>query len=448
MAPPRRTKSSGPPPPAKTLVLDNGAYTIKAGVVQADVDTPAPSIIPNCLARDRDKHTYVGSQLSSCKDFSEIVFRRPVEKGYLVNWEAEKEIWEQEFFDPKAKLHCNPSETSLILTEAPNALPALQTNCDQVVFEEFGFARYLRVTAPALNAYTDIQSFFKSPARDPNSTAALPAEILMLIDSGYSHTTITPLLLGRPIQSAIRRLDVGGKLLTNYLTRLLSLRQYDMRNDTYLVNEIKEGTCYISQDFKADMEKTWKGPKGDRRPVYETGDGIAKDYVLPDYHGRTKGYVRDHDPNAATKLKELVKGKALGASEDVLTVRNERFTVPELLFSPTDIGLRQSGIAQQVMDSLSALPMGLWPGFLANIVVVGGNSNIEGFVFRLQMEIRSLAPAECIVRVARPADPIVNTWQGGANLAKEEATLADLSVTKQEYEEYGAGWVAKKFRSR
>jgi actin-related protein 6 len=270
----------------------------------------------------------------------------------------------------------------------------------------------------------------------------------MLIDSGYSHTTITPLLLGRPIQSAIRRLDVGGKLLTNYLTRLLSLRQYDMRNDTYLVNEIKEGTCYISQDFKADMEKTWKGPKGDRRPVYETGDGIAKDYVLPDYHGRTKGYVRDHDPNAATKLKELVKGKALGASEDVLTVRNERFTVPELLFSPTDIGLRQSGIAQQVMDSLSALPMGLWPGFLANIVVVGGNSNIEGFVFRLQMEIRSLAPAECIVRVARPADPIVNTWQGGANLAKEEATLADLSVTKQEYEEYGAGWVAKKFGSR
>jgi actin-related protein 6 len=196
------------------------------------------------------------------------------------------------------------------------------------------------------------------------------------------------------------------------------------------------------------MERTWKGQKGDRRPVYETADGIAKDYVLPDYHARTKGYVRDRDPNAATKLKELVKEKALGASEDVLTLRNERFTVPEILFSPTDIGLRQSGIAQQVMDSLSSLPMGLWPGFLANLVVVGGNSNIEGFVFRLQMEIRSLAPAECIVRVARPADPIVSTWQGGANLAKEEDALEKLSVTKHEYEEHGAAWVARKFAGR
>jgi actin-related protein 6 len=309
-------------------------------------------------------------------------------------------------------------------------------------------SKQLTYTAPILNAYTDIQSMFKAPPHDPTSTPTLPAEILMLIDSGYSHTTVTPLLLGRPIQSAIRRLDVGGKLLTNYLTRLLSLRQYDMRNDTHLVNEIKEATCYVSKDFKADMEQTWKGPKGDRRPVFETANGIAKDYVLPDYHARRKGYVRDHDPNAATKLKELVKGKALGASEDVLTLRNERFTVPEILFSPTDIGLRQSGIAQQVMDSLSSLPMGLWPGFLANIVVVGGNSNIEGFVFRLQMEIRSLAPAECIVRVARPADPIVNTWQGGANMAKEEDALEKLSVTKHEYEEYGAGWVARKFGGR
>ena len=145
MAPPRRTKSLGPPPPANTLVLDNGAYSIKAGIVTTDVETPVPEIFPNCIARDRDKKTYVGSQLSSCKDFSEIAFRRPVEKGYLVNWEAEKEIWEHEFFDAKVKLHCDPPETGLILTEAPNALPALQTNCDQVVFEEFGFARYLRI---------------------------------------------------------------------------------------------------------------------------------------------------------------------------------------------------------------------------------------------------------------------------------------------------------------
>lgn len=117
---------------------------MKAGFSLPDTETPEPRIIPNCMARDREKKVYIGSQLDKCKDFGEIVFRRPVEKGYLVNWEAEKEIWEHEFFDDKAPLHCDPKDTGLILTEAPNALPVLQTNCDQVVFEEFGFASYLR----------------------------------------------------------------------------------------------------------------------------------------------------------------------------------------------------------------------------------------------------------------------------------------------------------------
>lgn len=284
---------------------------------------------------------------------------------------------------------------------------------------------------------------FKTPTRPP--TASLPAEIILLIDSGYSHTTVTPLVQGRPLQSAIRRLDIGGKLLTNHLTRLLSLRQYDMRNDTYLVNEIKEATCYVSRDFKGDMEHTWKGPKGDRREGFAKAGGIAKDYVLPDYHARSKGYVRDHDPEQAGKLKKLQTGKPAEAAEDILTLRNERFTVPELLFNPSDIGMRQSGIAKLVMESLSGLPFGLWPGFLANIIVVGGNANIDGFIWRLQVEIRALAPVECIVRVARPADPVIATWNGGAELAKDTDRLTKMSVTKAEYEEHGAGWVARKF---
>jgi actin-related protein 6 len=141
---PRRTKSSGPPLPQRTLIIDNGAYTIKAGFSSAAGPDGDASVIPNCMARDRERKVYIGSQLSRCRDFGDIVFRRPVEKGYLVNWEAEKEIWDHEFFEDKAPLHCEPRDTGLVLTEAPNALPQLQTNCDQIVFEEFGFASYLR----------------------------------------------------------------------------------------------------------------------------------------------------------------------------------------------------------------------------------------------------------------------------------------------------------------
>ncbi|OIW24727.1 Actin/actin-like protein [Coniochaeta ligniaria NRRL 30616] len=439
MAPARKSRSAGPAPPSRTLILDNGADTIKAGFVTAD-RTDEPRVIPNCIARDRHRKTYVASELEKCKDFGEIAIRRPVEKGFVVNWEAEKAIWDREFFDEKAPLHCDPSDSRLILTEQPNALPALQSHCDQMVFEEYGFASYYRGVGAAFNAYHDVQEIFRTP-REPNATVEVPAEVMLVVDSGYSHTTVTPVLQGRPLHSAIRRLDIGGKLLTNYLTRLISVRHFDMRNDTYIVNEMKEAACYVSSDFKGDLEKTWKGTRGERREPYLTGGGIAKDYILPDSHTRFKGVVRDYDPSASSKARKLAAGPA---SEDVLTLRNERFVVPEILFNPSDIGMRQPGLADLVMQSLYALPMGLWPGMLANILVVGGNARFDNFIQRLQTEIMERVPDDCIVRVALPANPVTSTWLGAANFAKHEHAER-LAVTKQEYEEYGATWVARKF---
>ncbi|KAI1497927.1 actin-domain-containing protein [Biscogniauxia marginata] len=433
------SKAHQPRPPSRTLVIDNGAYTMKAGFVAGD-NIDKPRIIPNCIARDRDRKTYVASALDACKDLSEVAFRRPVEKGFVVNWEAEKEIWEHEFFDDKAPQRCDPSETRLLLSEPSNSLPILQANCDQVVFEEFGFASYYRGIGPSFNAYHDVQAILRTP-RAPATVAQLPAEVILLIDTGYSHTTITPILQGKPLHPAVRRLDVGGKFLTNYLTRLLSLRHYDMRNEPHIVNEMKEAACYVSLDFNGDLERTWKGTRGERREPYLAGGGIAKDYVLPDFHTRTKGVIRDFDPVQTSRARKLAVGES---SEDVLTLRNERFAVPELLFHPSDIGMRQLGIPGLVMESLRVLPIGLWPGLLANIVVVGGNALFDGFIERLQKEIVKLVPNDCIVRVARPIDPITCTWSGGANLAKHEH-IDTLSVTKQEYEEYGAPWVARKF---
>jgi actin-related protein 6 len=434
-------------------------------------------IIPNCLAKDQSRKIYIGSELSTCSDQSELAFRRPVDKGFVVNWESQKEIWEHEFFsDKKSALYCDPAETGLLLTEAPNALPVLQGNCDQIVFEEFGFKRYYRTVGPSLVGWNDVQSYFKPPPPPPppqpapeagqaaeesttmegevkteTATAPIPptpaptrsADICLIIDSGYSHTTITPLLLGKPLQSAVRRLDVGGKLLTNYLTRLISLRQYDMRNEPYLMNDVKEKSCFVSLDFNNDLERAWKHSTKQQR---EGTEPIAVDYVLPDYTTIKEGYVKPHDDQGhSNKLRKIAQGAAVVPSEEVLTLRNERFTVPEILFHPRDIGLQQPSIAEIVMDSLSVLPVGLWPGLLANIVVVGGNAKIPGFVRRLQEGIRMLAPSECLVRVARPPDPTVAIWEGGANLARNEEALSKLSVTKAEYEEHGAAWVARKF---
>lgn len=66
--------------PPRTLVVDNGAYTIKAGFVTKSPSYNDCYLIPNCIARSRDRRSLVGTQLESCRDFGGMAFRRPVEK--------------------------------------------------------------------------------------------------------------------------------------------------------------------------------------------------------------------------------------------------------------------------------------------------------------------------------------------------------------------------------
>jgi len=86
-----------------------------------------------------------------------------------------------------------------------------------------------------------------------------------------------------------------------------------MMDETYLINNIKKSCCFVSQDFSADLEKI-KSKKG----------GEVK-YVLPDYSHSKEGYV-------------LKEGHTIGDDQQVLVLGNERFAIPEILFTPTDVG--------------------------------------------------------------------------------------------------------------
>ena len=46
----------------------------------------------------------------------------------------------------------------------------------------------------------------------------------LVVDSGFSFTHAVPLFHGKPLSYAIRRVNVGGKLLTNLLKETVSYR--------------------------------------------------------------------------------------------------------------------------------------------------------------------------------------------------------------------------------
>jgi actin-related protein 6 len=439
-----------PKPPApsqtllspKTLILDNGAHTLKAGYSLLNATDPSLStchLIPNTLARSaRDKRTYIGSELHSCIDFGELAFKRPVEKGFIVNWESQKAIWENEFFDVNSHedLFCaEPGETNLVLTEALAAPIALQKHCDEMVFEEFGFGSYWRTVAPVLSAFGVAP--FEGEAVEREVGTAM--ESVLVVDVGYSHSTVTPLFQGKVLQGGCRRLEVGGKTLTNQLKDLVSTRQFELRKEDWMVNQIKEDVCFVSRDFEGDLERVWKGGREDARRVDHS---IVVDYVLPDYEDVKQGFARAHEPGFNARKRQLGIG---GPREDIVVLANERFTVPELLFTPSDIGMQSEGLVGTILQSLDVLPKGLWQAFLANIVVVGGTSKLPGFVQRLEADLRTRLPEAFVLRVGQPEDPIKHAWSGGARLAQNEEAMKQLVVSRHEYLENGDVWVRRKF---
>ena len=54
--------------------------------------------------------------------------------------------------------------------------------------------------------------------------------------------------------TSLCRIDVGGKLLTNHLKELVSFRQWNMMEETHIMNDVKEKCCFVSTQFAADLE--------------------------------------------------------------------------------------------------------------------------------------------------------------------------------------------------
>ena len=62
--------------------------------------------------------------------------------------------------------------------------------------------------------------------------------------------------LTQPI-NRLFRINIGGKLLTNFLKELVSYRQWNLMDQGKLLEVVKENTCFLSQtdqEFDANLK--------------------------------------------------------------------------------------------------------------------------------------------------------------------------------------------------
>ncbi|KAE9412014.1 hypothetical protein Angca_010195, partial [Angiostrongylus cantonensis] len=77
---------------------------------------------------------------------------------------------------------------------------------------------------------------------------------VLVVDCGFSSVIVAPFLDGKAVQQGIVRIDVGGKVLTNQLKEWISYRDLNVMEETYIINQCKEDSCFVSLDFKNDMK--------------------------------------------------------------------------------------------------------------------------------------------------------------------------------------------------
>ncbi|CAI5528908.1 unnamed protein product, partial [Closterium sp. Naga37s-1] len=282
----------------RVVVLDNGGATCKIGF---GGEAEPVKVIPNFVAKAKGlKRPFVADLVDTCPDIKGLGVLRPVDRGYVVKWDLQRTIWDRAF---SGILKVQPSSTSLLVSEPLFTLPGIQRSMAELAFEHFAFRSYLPVPSPVL-AYRHESSTLRDSPPPPtpsllatssaaaassasaaaSSAMAVEAGCGLVVDAGFSFTHAVPIWNNRPLLQAVRRMNVGGKALTNVLKEAVSYRAWNMMDETLIMDHAKEQLCFVS------LFPTRHLPLARKR---DASNIFRAEYLLPDGVALLRGQVKD-----------------------------------------------------------------------------------------------------------------------------------------------------------
>ena len=273
----------------------------------------------------------------------------------------------------------------------------------------------------------------------------------VVVDSGDGVTHIVPVYEGFALPDKIKRLDVAGRHLTEYMIKLLLLRGYTFNRtaDFETVREIKEKVCYVGHDLELEKKlaletttvmQTCAPPRRRASPP------------LPPPRRRvpTPGAILTrHAARPSSRRYTLPDGR-------VIKVGAERFEAPEALFNPSLIGVESAGLGEMLFNVINSCDMDVRPDLYKHIVLSGGSTMYPGLPSRLEKEmkkhyLKNVAKGDREIlkklklRIEDPPRRKHMVFLGGSVLADIMKEKEAFWMTRAEYQESGMKVLEKCF---
>ena len=356
------------------IIIDIGTSTIKAGLSGQE----KPSLIfPNYFGekkysksvgfwKEDDKKQIVGNDCN--KYFGVVKLKYPLSHGIFNNKEDINPIFEYIYSNLDMSI-TEIKEHPVLIAEPLLNPQENRKDIAKVLFDTYKIENLFFASQPILSLF---------------STSSTSGAVL---ESGDGVTQSCIIYEGYTIPGSYKRINLGGREVTEYLQFLLNRKGYELRNSDgfQITKKIKEELCEI---FPQEQENNLE----------------IKNYTLPD--------------------------------DSIIEIGDERRLAPEILFNPLIREYEYPGIQEILAESINKTNVDLKLQLYGSILLSGGNTNIKGMKERIYKEIKKLAPKNAKVRLHTPSNPENCCWIGG-NIISSLEISKEMWISIKEWMEKG-----------